>query len=223
SESPADFVRTVIGPLEPKVVVVGENFRFGSKAAGDVSTLDKLGKGRFEENGLPLVRFADEETCSTRIREALEAGNVRHAAEHLGRLFAFRGKVVHGDHRGHSLGFPTANVAIPDDREAPADGVYAGWLTRLDGLDGCGGLLVGGEKPTRFPAAISVGNNPTFEAGAKRRIEAHIPGRDDLDLYGAPVSVEFVERLRGMVKFNSKDELIAQMKADVDETLELLA
>ena len=136
---------------------MGENFRFGHRAAGDTETLARLGEGRFEVTALSLVAVGDEETGSSRIREALAAGEVRHAAEHLGRPFRFTGVVVHGDHRGRELGFPTANLDVPNNRACPADGVYAGWVRRLDGMDAHGrplpagralaGCGVGGHEP----------------------------------------------------------------------------
>jgi riboflavin kinase/FMN adenylyltransferase len=221
SWSPAEFVERVLIPLEPKVVVVGENFRFGHRAAGNVGTLRELAAGRFEVDGLPLVRFGDEDTCSTRIREALAAGDVVHAAQHLGRPFCFRGVVSHGDRRGRELGFPTANLPVPANLACPADGVYAGFLTRRDGLDGRGERLGEGAAAPRWPAAISVGTNPTF-GGLSRRVESYVLDRDDLELYDAPVTVEFVARIRGQVKFDGIEGLIQQMHADVADCRRLL-
>lgn len=221
SWSPAEFVERVLVPLHPKVVVVGENFRFGHRASGNVETLRELAAGRFEVDGLPLVKFRDEDTCSTRIREALAAGDVVHAAEHLGRPFCFRGVVTHGDRRGRELGFPTANLPVPADLACPADGVYAGFLTRRDGLDGRGEPLAEGAPAPRWPAAISVGTNPTF-GGLSRRVESYVLDRDDLELYDAPVTVEFVARIRGQVKFDGSTGLIAQMHADVADCRRLL-
>lgn len=214
SWSPSDFVERVLVPLEPAVVVVGENFRFGHRAAGTVDTLRELAAGRFEVDALPLVRFGDEETCSTRIRKALADGDVAHAAEHLGRLFSFRGVVTHGDQRGRTLGYPTANLPVPDALACPSDGVYAGWVTRRDGLDAHGEALPPDAPPARWPAAISVGTNPTFD-GVARRVESYVLDRDDLELYDAPISVEFVARIRGQVRFTDIDELIVQMADDV--------
>ena len=121
-----------------------------------------------------------------------------------------RGVVVRGDQRGRELGFPTANVPTAEATATPADGVYAGWLRRLD-------------TGERHPAAISVGTNPTFDGHRERRVESYVLDRDDLELYDVEVEVEFVERLRGMVRFDSVEELVAQMKDDVARARELLA
>ena len=221
SWSPSDFVERVLFPLDPALVVVGETFRFGNRAVGSVATLRELAAGRFEVEGLPLVRFGDEETCSTRIRQALAEGDVAHAAEHLGRPFCFRGVVAHGDRRGRTLGFPTANLPVPANLACPEDGVYAGWVTRRDGLDAHGESLAAGAAPECWPAAISVGTNPTFD-GVSRRVESYVLDRTDLELYGAPISVEFIARIRGQVRFNNIDALVAQMTDDVDRCRELL-
>lgn len=218
---PARFVEEILLPLDPILVVVGENFRFGHRAAGSVETLVELADGRFEVDALPLVHFGDEETCSTRIRAALASGDVGHAAEHLGRPFCFRGVVAHGDHRGRELGFPTANLPVPQDLACPADGVYAGWVTRRDGLDAHGESLPADGAAQRWPAAISVGTNPTFD-GVVRRVESYVLDRDDLELYGAPVTVEFVARIRGQVRFSDISELITQMNDDVARCRALL-
>lgn len=220
--SPEDFVERIIAPLDPALVVVGENFRFGHLASGTVDTLRGSATGRFEVEGLTLVRFGDEETCSTRIREALAAGDVAHAAEHLGRPFRFRGVVAHGDRRGRELGFPTANLPVPEIRACPADGVYAGWVIRRDGHDAHGRPLPTGQTPERWPAAISVGTNPTFD-GPDRRVESYVLDRDDLELYGAEIVVEFTQRIRGQVKFTTIEALVEQMYADVAECRRLLA
>ncbi|MHA6512125.1 bifunctional riboflavin kinase/FAD synthetase [Tessaracoccus sp. Z1128] len=202
--SPAQFVDRFLLPLHPVRVVVGQNFRFGHRAAGDVTTLAELGEGRFEVLPLPLEVIHDEVSCSTGIRELLAAGDVAEAAEHLTRPFRFRGVVVVGDQRGRDLGFPTANLTVPPDMAVPADGVYAGWLTNLDDRGGA-----------PMPAAISVGTNPTFD-GADRRVESYVLDRTDLELYGAEVAVDFVERLRGQVRFTGIEPLIEQMHADVE-------
>ncbi len=219
--SPQRFVDDVILPLNPARVVVGANFRFGHRAAGSVDTLRELAAGRFEVEGITLVRYGDEETCSTLIRQALAEGEVAHAAEHLGRPFSFRGIVTHGDRRGRELGFPTANLPVPQALACPADGVYAGWLTRRDHRGPHGEQLAEGERARRWPAAISVGTNPTFD-GHDRRVESYVLDRDDLELYDAPVTVEFVDRIRGQVRFTDIDALIVRMGDDVAQTRRLL-
>ncbi len=219
---PERFVAEVVAPLHPARVVVGANFRFGHRASGDVALLTELAAGRFVVEGITLVRYGDEETCSTLIRQALAAGDVAHAAEHLGRPFSFRGVVAHGDRRGRELGFPTANLPVPPNLACPADGVYAGWLTRRDHLGAHGEPLPEGAEPERWPAAISVGTNPTFD-GIDRRVESYVLDRDDLELYDAPVTVEFAALIRGQIRFTSIDDLIDQMNTDVADTRRLLA
>ena len=205
--SPAEFVERFVIPLAPRVVVVGENFRFGRRASGDVATLRELAAGRFDVRALGLSAIDAQTTCSTLIREALDRGDVRLASQHLGRDFRFSGVVVVGDQRGRELGFPTANLVVPTELAVPADGVYAGWLTPAGG------------KP--MPAAISVGSNPTFD-GADRRVESNVLDRNDLELYGAQIDVDFVERLRGQVRFEGVEGLIAQMNQDIENCRRIL-
>ena len=208
--SPEEFIdRVLCEALRARGVVVGANFRFGSKAAGDVATLGAVGAEQgFETVGVALDG-GPQVWSSTYIRQCLSTGDVAGAAEALGRLFSVRGTVIEGDRRGRELGFPTANVQFPQVDAAPADGVYAGWLTRLDTSE-------------RFPAAISVGTNPTFAGERSRRVESYVLDRGDLDLYGVEVEVEFVERLRGMVAFEAVDKLVEAMHDDVRRTRELL-
>lgn len=208
--SPAEFVETVIAPLAPSTVIVGENFRFGNRASGDVGTLRELGAGKFNVSALDLLQVSDNVTCSTLIRAALTDGDVAAAAQHLGRPFRFRGVVVLGDQRGRELGFPTANLLVPQEMAVPADGVYAGYLAPLDS-----------PAAQPMPAAISVGSNPTFD-GHDRRVETYVLDRDDLELYGVEIVVDFVARLRGQVKYTGIDPLIEQMHADVAQARGLL-
>lgn len=209
--SPEHFVESVLLPLNPARVVVGDNFRFGRRAVGDPELLRTLGAGQFEVTALTPVQYEHADIASTRIREALAEGRVGDALRQLGRPFRYSGIVVMGDQRGRELGFPTANLAVPSYLATPADGVYAGWVTRLDRPDS-----------PRLPAAISVGTNPTFD-GVQRRVESYVLDRTDLALYGVPIAVDFLERIRGQVKFDSIDDLIHQMYADVEETRRLLA
>lgn len=209
--SPEHFIDEVlVDRLRASSVVVGGNFRFGSRAAGDVALLGEAGASRdFDAEGIaldggPMV------WSSTYVRTCLAAGDVAGAAEALGRPFSVRGRVVEGDKRGRELGYPTANVPIGALTAAPADGVYAGWLRRLD-------------TGERYPAAISVGTNPTFDGHRDRRVESYVLDRDDLELYGVEVDVTFVDRLRGMVAFESVEALVEQMAGDVDRARELLS
>ena len=209
SWSPAQFVDAVIGPLHPARVVVGENFRFGFRAAGDVSTLTELGAGEFKVQAVPLLTDGTQPSSSTLIRHAVAEGDFGRVRELSDNVFRFSGVVVRGDQRGHELGFPTANVPVPPGLAVPADGVYAGWLTRLD------------IPSSRWPAAISVGTNPTFD-GVERRVEAYVLDRDDLELYDVEIAIDFYARLRGQVKYAGREALIKQMHADVEEARHLL-
>ncbi len=213
--SPEEFVdRILVSLLHAAAVVVGANFRFGHRAAGDVGLLTEAGSGQPEGRGFTTEGIALDGGpmvwSSTYVRTCLAAGDVAGAAEALGRPVTIRGVVVRGDRRGRELGFPTANVPTGEGAATPADGVYAGWVRRLD-------------TGERYPAAISVGTNPTFDGHRERRVESYVLDRDDLDLYDVAVEVEFVERLRGMVRFDSVEELVAQMKDDVARARELLA
>jgi riboflavin kinase / FMN adenylyltransferase len=207
---PDEFVRTVlVDRLHAARVVVGEDFRFGHKAAGDVALLGELGeKYDFTVEGLPLLTEDGIRISSTEIRARLADGDVLGAAHGLGRLHRVEGVVVRGHQRGRALDFPTANLETLPHTAIPADGVYTGWLSSLDPADG--------SELERWPAAISVGTNPTFD-GRERTVEAHALDRDDLDLYGAHVAVDFAERLRPTVRFDSVDDLVAQMHDDVDQ------
>jgi riboflavin kinase/FMN adenylyltransferase len=213
---PDEFVRIVLADrLHAAAVVVGENFRFGHKAAGDVPLLAGLGeKYEFAAEGVPLLVTENGVISSSAIRDRLADGDVAGAAAALGRPHRVDGVVVRGHQRGRELGFPTANLETPPHTAIPADGVYAGWLLTLD---------ASGAEAERWPAAISVGTNPTFEDVLQRTVEAYALDRDDLDLYGVHAGIEFTDRLRGNVRFDSIDALIVQMRADVDEARRLAA
>jgi len=208
--TPEEFEqRVLVDAVHAEAVVVGANFRFGNKAAGDVAALQAFGRDHgFVAEGIPLDG-GPMVWSSTYVRTCLAAGDVAGAAEALGHPYAVRGVVVQGDQRGRELGFPTANVPTDGLTAAPADGVYAGWLKRLDT----------GEA---YPAAISVGTNPTFTGVRERRVESYVLDRTDLELYGVEVEVSFVDRLRGMVAFESVEKLVEQMHADVDRARDLL-
>lgn len=208
--APEEFVRRVlVRALHAAAVVVGANFRFGHRAAGDVATLRELGSGLGFATEPIMLDGGPQVWSSTYVRHCLAAGDVTGAEEALGRPFAVRGIVVRGDQRGRDLGFPTANIPIDPGLSAPADGVYAGWLRRTDT----------GESA---PAAISVGTNPTFDGERQRRVEAHIIDGSEPDLYGVEVDVSFVHRLRGMVRFDELDKLVVAMQDDVRRSRELL-
>lgn len=212
--TPQEFIdRILLAALHAKAVVVGANFRFGNRAAGDCNLLRAAGAEHdfvLEEvslDGGPQV------WSSTYVRTCLAAGDVTGAAEALGRPFTTRGIVVEGDKRGRELGYPTANVPVRSGAAVPADGVYAGRLTVLDGPD----------AGTTYPAAISVGTNPTFAGERESRVESYVLDRTDLDLYGRQVEVAFTERLRGMVRFDSVEDLLTAMADDVARARTILA
>lgn len=209
--SPQEFLDLHVQPLNPVRVVVGENFRFGHRASGDVDTMRDYGAGRFEVTGLELLITEHRTTSSTEIRRLLAEGNVAEAARHLGRPFRFSGTVVLGHQRGRRFGFPTANLPVPVGFAAPASGVYAGWMRVAETAD----------APV-WPAAISVGMNPTFDDVRAVVVEGHALDRDDLALYGALLHVDFVERLRGNVRFDNIPSLIEQIGADVERTRAVL-
>lgn len=203
----------LVAALRVSTVLVGEDFRFGRGGAGDPELLRTLGPQHgFTVDVVDDVYLPGSErrVSSTWIRELLIEGDVATATRVLGRNVDVRGEVVHGLKRGRELGFPTANLSTIVEAFVPADGVYAGWLVDHD-------------TGIRHRAAISVGTNPTFDDVLVRQVEAHVLGETDLDLYGHDVSVEFVERLRGMVAFEGIDKLKAQMASDVAEAEVLLA
>ena len=213
--TPERFVVEVfVKALGASLVVVGEDTRFGVRNSGDVRTLRRLGA----EHGVDVLALADigngGRWSSSRVRDLVTRGDVAGAAEILGRPHRVAGEVVHGDHRGRELGYPTANLCQEAAGLTPADGVYAGWLTRP--------TLPDRDVDHRLPAAISIGTNPTF-AGTQRRVEAYALDRTDLDLYGETVVFEFVERLRATEKFDSIQALLVQVADDVERCRRLLS
>ncbi|MEB4615685.1 bifunctional riboflavin kinase/FAD synthetase, partial [Leucobacter sp. M11] len=210
SQIPAEvYAREVLaGQLNARHIIVGEDFRFGHRAAGNVELLRQLGPelGFTVEAVREVLDAGGERISSTRIRQALTEGRVEDAAGMLGRPAEVIGEVVHGDARGRELGFPTANLGGEMSGFVPGDGVYAGWAWH---------------GHTRYPAAISVGINPTFRVSGQSRVEAFLLDAS-LDLYGERLRVEFTHRLRDMVAYAGVPALIEQMDADVVLTRELL-
>jgi riboflavin kinase/FMN adenylyltransferase len=200
--SAEDFIEQVlIERLGAERVSVGENFRFGAKAKGDPQMLGA--RDEFETRVVPLVEVGGETVSSTRIRAQVAAGDMEGARQCLGAPFMVEGVVVKGDQRGRELGFPTANI-VPDDRLAiPGHGVFAAFANGV-------------------PAAVNVGVRPTFESGRGVLIETYLIDREE-DLYGKTLRVAFVERLRGEKRFPGADELIAQMRRDVEDAKRVCA
>lgn len=209
--SPEEFVeRVMVRALGASVVVVGRDTRFGHRNSGDVDTLRGLGSRLgfdVEVLGDRVPESGERRWSSSWVRELLHAGEVADAAEVLARPHRLTGVVVHGDHRGRELGFPTANLAMPVEGLVPADGVYAGWMLR--------DTLSENHPDRLLPAAVSIGTNPTFD-GVVRRVEAYVLDRTDLNLYDERVSLELVSRLRATERFDSVDALVHQMHADVE-------
>jgi len=201
SQAPEDFVvHTLVNALRARVVLVGSDFRFGLRGAGNVELLSQLGALHgFDVLVIDdICRDGDRRVSSTWIRELLADGDVEQAAALLGSLPAVRSVVVGGERRGRELGYPTANLDPAIEGFIPADGVYAAWLV----VDG---------KP--YGAAVSVGNNPTFEGVPAKQVEAHALDQS-FDLYGKTVDVRFVKFIRGMRKFTGADALVEQMARD---------
>jgi riboflavin kinase / FMN adenylyltransferase len=215
--TPEEFVsRVFVDALRARAVVVGRDSRFGRRNSGDVDTMHALG----ERYGFAVEVVDDlaasaggRRWSSSWVRELLEHGDVDAAAGVLGRPHRVTGEVVHGDHRGRELGYPTANLSPHSEGLVPADGVYAGWLLRTELPE---------DHPDRLlPAAVSIGTNPTFH-GTGRRVEAYVLDRTDLDLYGETVTLELVGRLRPTLRFDDVQALVDQMALDVEECRRLL-
>ncbi len=207
--APEEFAESIlVRALHAAVVLVGADFRFGAHGAGDIHLLRELGALHgFQVEVIEDV--ADEEgsrVSSTHIRDLLSQGRVRDAAKLLGAFPTVRAEVVHGEQRGRTLGYPTANLSRDAEGFLPADGVYAAWLI-TDGV--------------RYPAAVSIGNNPTFGGVPDHQVEAHAIDVS-LELYGTVVEIAFVEHIRGMRKFEGADALAAQMGSDEREIRAIL-
>ena len=202
SRTPEEFAdQVLVGQLEAAEVVVGQNFRFGHRRAGDVDVLRALGEERgFGVTVAPLFEFDGEPVSSSRIRELIRLKYVEDAARILGRSPELEGEVVRGDGRGRELGVPTANLGLSGRYVLPAEGVYAGDVVLADGRT--------------FRSAISVGTNPTFDGEREVRVEAHLLHFDE-DLYGQHIRVEFRRFLRGQMRFDNLDDLIVQMREDI--------
>lgn len=213
SETAEDFVlRVLVSGLQAKAVVVGADFHFGKGRGGNVAMLTALGETYgFGVHGLELISRVDrqaESVSSTSIRRALAGGEVETAARLLGRPHEVRGVVSLGDQRGRTIGFPTANVAVPKNMALPADAVYAAWYIRPDG--------------SKHPAAVNVGKRPTFYQDAEHSlVEAHLIGFDG-DLYDEEAKVRFVSLIRSEQRFDGIDALKAQLMLDIDQASAVL-
>ena len=206
--TPDEFVQAHIIPLRCRIVLVGKGFRFGKGGLGDFETLRELGmKYGFQALEISNVEANGSKISTSIIRKLLDQGKVEAANLLLGRNHATKGEVEHGRKLGRKLGYPTANLSRSSEGYLPADGVYAGYLI-ADGV--------------RYPAAHSVGTNDSIEA-VPRLLESHVIGRDDLDLYGKTVVCEYVAQVRGWAKFESIEQLTAQIAADVAKAKQLLA
>lgn len=206
-QSPAEFVHEVlVERLHVKSVVVGRNFRYGHKVAGDIDSLTQDGRRfGFSVDAVELEGTDETTWSSTYVRACVAAGDIASANAALGREHRIEGVVVRGDQRGRELGYPTANLEPTAFSAVPADGIYAGRLVR---------------RGEQLPAAISIGTNPTF-AGTQRRVEAYVLDFDG-DLYGEHVAMAFTARLRDTIRFDALEPLVAQMGRDVDRTREVV-
>ena len=205
--SAEDFVANVlVGQLHASTVVVGKNFTYGHKAAGNVDSLIAAGLTHNFTVDVQELKADTEVISSSRIRALVVAGKVEEARTLLSRPHRLDGVVVHGEKRGREIGYPTANLGEIEGQTIPADGVYAGWLTV--GIN-------------FWPAAISIGTNPTFEGERGRQVEAYALDQEGLELYDKNASIEFGWYLRPTLKFDSLEELLVQMKKDCDKAREL--
>jgi riboflavin kinase / FMN adenylyltransferase len=206
--APADFVKDVLaGQLSASTIIVGKNFTYGHKAAGNIETLINDGRNfGFTVDVQDLESGEGEVISSSRIRNLVTSGQVEEARTLLSRPHRLDGVVVHGEKRGREIGYPTANLGNIDGQTVPKDGVYAGWLTV--GIN-------------YWPAAISIGTNPTFAGERARQVEAYALDQEGLDLYDKNASIEFGWRLRDTLKFDGLEPLLVQMKLDCDQARSL--
>jgi riboflavin kinase/FMN adenylyltransferase len=206
--TPQEFVLNIlVEKLHAKVVLVGEDFKFGVRGSGDVSTLHDLGQQfGFEVRVVSSAFVGSKKVSTTAIREALDTGNVIEASALLGRTHTTIGVIEHGLKIGRTIGFPTANMSRDCEGYLPLDGVYAGWL-HVDGI--------------KYPAAHSVGINETFQA-VPRLVESHVLDRSDIDLYDKIVTLEYVDFIRPAAKFNGVDDLVAEINRDLDKVRGIL-
>lgn len=209
AQGPEEFVdRLLVERLAAEHVVVGENFRFGRAAAGDVVVLAALGQQRgFGVEAVGLVDLGDGPVSSSALRGLLAAGDLEAVARGLGRDFSVTGEVVHGEGRGRTIGIPTANVATGGERALPADGVYACWASS--------------DAQERVAAVVNVGWRPTFE-GTSRTVEAHLLVDGAPDLYGQRLTLEFIARIRGEERFDGPEALVARIQEDIGSARDLL-
>ncbi len=206
--APVDFVRDVlVGQLSAATIIVGKNFTYGHKAAGNIDTLIEDGRNfGFTVDVQDLESGEGEIISSSRIRSLVTSGQVEEARKLLSRPHRLDGVVVHGEKRGREIGYPTANLGKIDGQTVPKEGVYAGWLTV--GIN-------------FWPAAISIGTNPTFAGERARQVEAYALDQEGLDLYDKNASIEFGWRLRDTLKFDGLEPLLVQMKLDCDQARSL--
>ncbi len=202
-----EFTALLKDKLKMKSLIIGYNFAMGYKRQGTPERLTEIGHEQgFSVDIIDAITTDDERISSTVIRETLRAGDVSKASKLLGRHFSFDGQVIHGDSRGKTLGFPTANLAITKDRLVPGNGIYACWLTVDD---------------KRYMAATNIGTRPTF-GNNERIIETFILDFDQ-DIYGNSIKIEFIQRLRDEVLFQTTQALIDQMNIDVIDTRKILS
>lgn len=205
---PDAFLDALFAGGAPASLSVGEDFRFGAEASGTVSDLAAWGRAHgMAVDAVPLLEAEGCPVTSTRIRHLLGEGAVEGAAHLLGRPYAVTGEVVSGRHAGREMGICTANLKVDTVRIVPADGVYAAWA------------VVEGK---RYQAAVSVGVPVTFDDATESTIEAHLLDFEG-DIYGKQLTLQFVERLRPMIKFDSPQDLLVQIQEDVTRTRTILA